>query len=172
MASQRMPFCSFILIIFAFSTKTYAMNTLFNAKDYDEMLVRIDKFQHNSERLWGKMDAAQMLAHCNEAMKTAVGETKIKRVFIGRILGGWAKKQFLTKPIGKNSPTAKEFVVANKRDFDKEKTELLSYMKRFHEGGEKGTTTHPHGFFGQMTASEWGVLQWKHLDHHLRQFGA
>jgi len=148
------------------------MNTLFNTADYTAMVTRVEKLPHNAERLWGKMDSAQMLAHCNEAMKSAVGELKLKRVFIGRLLGKWALKQFIgEKAISKNNPTAKEFRVADKRDFEKEKKELLSYMKRFHEAGEKGATTEPHGFFGKMTQAEWGILQWKHIDHHLRQFG-
>jgi hypothetical protein len=149
------------------------MNSLFNSTDYAQMVARIQKFEHNAPRLWGKMDASQMLAHCNGAMKTAVGETRMKRVFIGRILGKWAKKSFVgEKAISKNNPTAKEFLIVDKRDFEKEKAELLNYVKRFHEAGEKGAPTYPHGFFGQMTQAEWGILQWKHLDHHLRQFGA
>jgi hypothetical protein len=75
------------------------------------------------------------------------------------------------KPLGKSSPTAKEFIITDKREFDKEKAELLELIKRFHEGGEKGATTFPHSFFGEMTPHEWGFTQWKHLDHHLRQFG-
>lgn len=149
------------------------MNSLFNADDYAGLVARIEKMPHNAERLWGKMDASQMLAHCNEAMKTALGDMVLKPLFIGKILGGWAKRRFLSeKPLSKGSPTAKEFLMTDKKEFEKEKQQLLVYVKRFHEAGEKGVTKHPHGFFGKMTPSEWGMLQWKHLDHHLRQFGA
>ncbi len=149
------------------------MKSLFDANDYAEIVSRIEKFQPNSPRLWGKMDASQMLAHCNGAMKIAVGDMKLKRIFIGRLLGGIFKKKFLgEKPLDKNSPTAKQIVIIDEREFEKEKAELLSLVKRFHEGGEKKATTHPHSFFGHLTPKEWGTSQWKHLDHHLSQFGA
>jgi hypothetical protein len=28
-----------------------------------------------------------------------------------------------------------------------------------------------HFIFGAMTMEQWNALQWKHIDHHLRQFG-
>jgi hypothetical protein len=31
---------------------------------------------------------------------------------------------------------------------------------------------HGHPYFGPLTGAEWGVFNHKHLDHHLRQFGA
>jgi hypothetical protein len=148
------------------------MNSLFNTNDYNDIKSRIEKFQHNSTRLWGKMEPAQMLAHCNGAMKSAVGDLKFPRSFLGRLIGGMVKKSFVSeKPFSKSSPTAKQLIISDKREFDKEKAELLELVKRFHEGGEKGATTHPHSFFGELTPEQWGFTQWKHLDHHLRQFG-
>lgn len=147
------------------------MKSMFNTKDYEEIKSRIEKFQYNSTRLWGKMEPAQMLAHCNGAMKVAV-DMNIPRSFIGKLIGKMVKKKFVSdKPLSKGSPTAKEFIITDKREFDKEKNELLGLIKRFHEGGEKGATTFPHSFFGEMSPGEWGFTQWKHLDHHLRQFG-
>ncbi len=149
------------------------MKSIFNPSDYHELIKRIECIQHNSPSLWGKMDVAQMMAHCNGTMKVAVGDLKIDRSFLGKLIGGMVKKSFLSeKPFSRNSPTAKEFVVRDPKDFTKEKAVLLSYVKRFHEGGEKGATTHPHSFFGELTPQQWGESQWKHLDHHLRQFGA
>ena len=44
-------------------------------------------------------------------------------------------------------------------------------IDRFAAAGPKGCTTHPHSFFGPLTPDEWAILMYKHLDHHLRQFG-
>jgi len=44
-------------------------------------------------------------------------------------------------------------------------------VDRFASAGKAGCTTHPHTFFGRMTADEWGILMYKHIDHHLQQFG-
>jgi hypothetical protein len=149
------------------------MKTIFNEADYSDLRKRITNLEHSAPALWGKMDVGQMLAHCNGTMKVAVGDLKLDRLFIGRIIGPIAKKGFLSeKPFSKGSPTAKVFVITDKKDFEKEKAELLTLIKRFHDGGENGATKHPHSFFGELTPQQWGETQWKHLDHHLRQFGA
>lgn len=149
------------------------MKSIFNETDYRELVKRIEAVQPGNPRQWGKMDVAQMLAHCCLTMRVAIGETKIKRRFIGRILGPLFKKSFLSEtPFKPDNPTAPEFVMTDKQEFEKEKTQLLALVKKFHEGGEAGATKHPHGFFGKMTPKQWGETQWKHLDHHLRQFGA
>jgi hypothetical protein len=148
------------------------MKTIFDDNDYADLVKRINNLQHSAPALWGKMDVAQMLAHCNGAMKVAVGDLKLERNLVGKILGPLFKKSFLSeKPFSRNSPTAKEFVMVDPKDFAKEKEELLSLTKRFHDGGEQGATKHPHSFVGEITPQQWGESQWKHLDHHLRQFG-
>ena len=49
---------------------------------------------------------------------------------------------------------------------------IVGLIRELHAMGEAGTNGHVHGFFGSMSGAEWGVTQYKHLDHHLRQFGA
>jgi hypothetical protein len=148
------------------------MNSIFNLSDYNTIVQRIQKLQPDSPRQWGKMNQSQMMAHCNEAIRMALSEITIKRTFLGRILGPLMKKGHVgPKPFGKDYPTAPEFIVSDQRDFAMEKTRMIALIKRLHEGGEEKVTRNPHGFFGKMTPAEWGIAQWKHLDHHLRQFG-
>ncbi|MBI3509532.1 MAG: DUF1569 domain-containing protein [Bacteroidetes bacterium] len=148
------------------------MKTLFDQAVYEEITGRIRKISENTTRGWGKMEPAQMLAHCCEAMEMAIGDKKLPRSVMGRILGPMIKKSFLRDtPFKQNNPTAKQFIITDKRELEKEKQRLLTLTKRFHEGGEKNATKHPHGFFGHLTQKQWGEMQWKHLDHHLRQFG-
>lgn len=148
------------------------MKTIFSPTDYADLIKRIENLKSDTPRVWGKMDVAQMMKHSSEAMKMALGDIKLKRSFMGRIIGGFIKKSFLSeKPFPKDSPTAPTLVIIDKREFEKEKAELLQLAKRLHEAGEKGATDHPHTFFGPLTPKEWGETQWKHLDHHLRQFG-
>jgi hypothetical protein len=74
-------------------------------------------------------------------------------------------------PFHRNSPTAKELIVADERDFNAERNRLTVLIDRFAAAGPAGCTKHPHTFFGRMTPHEWAILTYKHLDHHLRQFG-
>jgi hypothetical protein len=76
------------------------------------------------------------------------------------------------KTVLKGNPTAKELIVADQRDFRREQEQLKLKIRKFHEGGEGNCTQHPHPFFGALTPYEWSRGMYKHLDHHLRQFGA
>jgi len=75
------------------------------------------------------------------------------------------------EPLRRNSPTVKGLVIQDDRDLAKERARLYGMIDRFVAAGPKGCTTHPHSFFGRLTAEEWAILMYKHLDHHLRQFG-
>jgi hypothetical protein len=149
------------------------MKNLFESQTVDEVLSRIDTLQPTSNRQWGKMDAAQMLAHCSACMDMATGRLNLKRAFIGRVLGTFVKPIFLNeKPLSKNSPTAKELVFSNQQDFLREQQQLREKVREFQQGGEAKCTRHPHPFFGSLTPQDWARGMYKHLDHHLRQFGA
>ena len=148
------------------------MNNLFNQSDTYQILERIEKLTPDSQRQWGKMNVAQMLAHCNKSLETAMGLNFIKRLFIGRIISPFVKPMVLgEKPFGKNSPTDKSYVFKDNLKFEEEKSTTIASIKKFFEGGPSQCTTHPHPFFGKFTPEQWAIFQWKHLDHHLRQFG-
>jgi hypothetical protein len=149
------------------------MKNLFEPSVVHELKERVNALRRDSERVWGKMNAAQMLAHCSVSMEGAVGEKRPPRIFIGRLLGPIAKPDFLNeKPMKHNSPTDKSFVIKEDRDFVVERERLLGLIDRFAAGGPGGCTKHPHSFFGALTPEEWARGMYKHLDHHLRQFGA
>jgi hypothetical protein len=148
------------------------MKTLFDADVSTAIIDRIQKITPRSSRQWGQMDVSQMLAHCGNVLDMGMGTIKPKRIFIGRIIGPLFKSNYTNeKPFGQDSPTSDENRVTNSRQFDAEKSRLISLVKKFSEGGEKNTTTHPHPFFGPLKPNEWGIGMYKHLDHHLRQFG-
>lgn len=147
------------------------MQSLFDKEDNDAIKERIEKLTPRSVPLWGKMNVAQMLAHLQQPLLVSFGELKLKRGILGFLFGKMAKRQMLAdKSFKKNMPTVKEFKVAP-GDFEKEKITLLSYLDRFIKEGSQIITKEPHPFFGKMDLSEWDLLQWKHLDHHLNQFG-
>ena len=148
------------------------MKNLYNPQDVTEVLTRIDAINPTVQRQWGKMKPEQMMAHCAAALEVAVGQKMPKRMLIGKILGPIFKSQFSNeKPFNKNGPTDPTFVVADERDMEKERTRLKALVKTFAEGGPSACTTQPHSFFGKMTPEEWSIGMYKHLDHHLRQFG-
>ena len=149
------------------------MKSLYDPSTVDELKRRLATLTPDSPRLWGKMTPAQMLCHCSLGMESAVGDRKPLRMFIGRLLGGLVKPSFLSeKPVPKNSPTAPWLVIKDDRDLETERARLISLIERFSTGGPEACTQHPHSFFGKLTPEEWGKSSYKHLDHHLQQFGA
>jgi hypothetical protein len=155
-----------------FHPRSIRVKNLFQADAVDEVFSRIDKLQPTTQHQWGKMDVAQMMAHCSTTLDVASGRVVLPRMIIGRILGPFVRGTFTNdKPFSRNGPTDKSFVIADKRDFAREQEQLKARVRRFHEGGDAQCTRHPHSFFGPITTHEWATGMYKHLDHHLRQFG-
>ena len=149
------------------------MKNLFEQQTVNEVISRIDRLQPISQRQWGKMDAAQMMAHCSITLDIASGRLNLPRLLLGRLVAPFFKSIYTNeKPFRKNGPTGKELVVADQRDFAREREQLKVKLLEFHKGGEARCTRHPHPFFGSLTPQAWSRGMYKHLDHHLRQFGA
>lgn len=148
------------------------MKNLFQSDTVLEVLTRIEGLTPSAARQWGKMDVAQMMSHCSAALEMASGKLIARRTLIGRILGPRVRPLLTNeKPFPRNSPTAKELRVGV-CDFARERERLKQSVRQFHEGGEGQCTKHPHPFFGPITPLEWSTGMYKHLDHHLKQFGA
>jgi hypothetical protein len=149
------------------------MQSLFEASARQSILARLDALQPTNARQWGKMNPAQMLRHCSLALEAGTGDKPLKQKLIGKLLSPLVKKAILgEKPFSKNSPTDPTFVITDERDFAVEKTYLTNVVQRFCELGAASAGRQEHAFFGKLTGDEWGRLMYKHLDHHLQQFGA
>lgn len=148
------------------------MKNLFDKDAYTEITNRINALTPQTQRQWGKMSVSQMLAHCKEAFKVPLSDKKMPRMFIGLLLG-WAikKKLYNDEPWKKNLPTAPNFIIKDERDFEKEKQELIGLINQFHNSGPGKVGRFPHPMFGTYTPEQWGQSMYKHLDHHLTQFG-
>jgi hypothetical protein len=149
------------------------MKNLFEQEAVDEVITRLDTLQTNAQRQWGKMDVAQMMAHCSATLEMASGRINPPRILIGRILGPLVRPIYTNaKPFSRSNPTDKALVIADRRDFQYERERLTQLLRKFHEGGAANCTRHPHPFFGELSPQDWSRGMYKHLDHHLRQFGA
>jgi Protein of unknown function (DUF1569) len=147
------------------------MKSIFEKTACDEILARFDKLQPTAQRQWGKMSPSQMLEHCARAVEMANGKNPRQQALMGKMIGWIFKKGFLSeKPFPKNSPTAPDFVISDEPDLDSTRARLKDLILDFHQLGEAGADGNIHGFFGKLSGAEWGVTQYKHLDHHLRQF--
>jgi len=150
------------------------MKNLYEPADTVAIKERLVHLKPESVRQWGAMNAAQALAHCAASMEWAVGDRIPPRAFLPGLLGRLIKPLVLgdDRPFRRNSPTSPDLLVRDQRDLDAERERLLGLIDRFVAAGPAGCATHAHSFFGRMTPEQWATLMYKHLDHHLRQFGA
>ena len=149
------------------------MKHFFQPGASDEFKQRLARLQPDSERQWGKMTAAQAVAHLSKGMEQASGAIRPPRILLGRLIGGFIKAKVVAddEPFRRNAPTVPGFVITDERDLTGERERLNGLIDRAVAAGPTGCTDHPHSFFGRLTPEQWGILMYKHLDHHLRQFG-
>lgn len=148
------------------------MGNIFIEADKNDIINRIDELHPDSKPLWGKMNVSQMLAHCVVPAKISVGDIKGRRNLFGILFGRMAKKRMVNEaPFKRNLPTDPSFVIKHTPDFYKNQQELKELTERLYNINKAELEQRKHPFFGKMTIDEWGILSYKHLDHHLRQFG-
>ncbi len=150
------------------------MKSVLSETGRTEIAGRLARLEAGAARRWGKMDAAQMLAHCAAVLEVAAGDVREEQRLFGRIFAPFVRGKLLggEAPMMKNAPTGPRFRIADPRDFAREKARLAGVLGRFCDGSATAAEGRVHSFFGPLTGEEWGVLMYKHLDHHLRQFGA
>jgi len=151
--------------------KTLHMNSIIDKKTLTNFINRSEAIIADNTANWGKMDAAQMFQHLNKSLESVFSADKVKRMFIGRIIGKMILKKALnSKTIDKNSPTAPSFIADSTVNFDLEKKKWIVNLNKFNDLSEADMEGKVHPFFGIMTGNEWNVLIYKHVDHHLKQF--
>src|SRR5262249_29985174 len=158
--------------VYYLTTVEVAMENLFNPPDRAALERRLAALQASSDRQWGKMNPAQMLAHCAGAMEMACGDAPKKQAFIGKLLAPFVRSTLLgEKPMGRNAPTDPALRISDERDFAAERVRLTALVDKFCRLGPAAAGEQTHAFLGRLSGDEWGRLMYKHLDHHLRQFG-
>ena len=150
------------------------MKHIFDAKTRSELSNRIASIDSNSQANWGKMSAFQMLRHCTENEKMLLREKEFPRLFIGRLFGKLALKANLKdeSPLGKNSPTHPQLVIKEEGNVETEKQLWIDLLSKYSAKKANSYEGFIHPFFGKMTQEQVGQFAYKHIDHHLRQFGA
>jgi len=145
------------------------MQSLFEPDTYEQVLKRIDSLSETSERQWGKMTAGQMAWHCQFPVSIGVknknegnGNLFVKLFF--------KKAMYNDTPWRKNLPTSPALKAKEDKNLAAEKAKLKQLVTDFYNCKNR-TDWNPHPLFGKFTHDQWGRMQYKHLNHHLTQFG-
>lgn len=148
------------------------MKSIFTPTDNLELQNRLHQLTEDSIRVWGKMNAAQMLIHCQKPFEVAEEKLHLKRNLMSYLFGNMMKKKLLIKgdPFTPNLPTAKAFLITDSVEFAREKNSLQKKIIEYGQVGPSIIKIKTHPFFGDLSLEQWGVLLYKHLDHHFKQF--
>jgi hypothetical protein len=149
------------------------IENIYKTQVADQLVERINNLKPTTANHWGKMDASQMMAHCNISLEMGLNDSyKKSGAFLRFILKNLVKKQFVNEnPLKKNNSTATEMLIKTPKDFEEEKAKLISNIHQIVAKGEKHFDQKDHPGFGVLSKQEWNNLYYKHLDHHLTQFG-
>jgi hypothetical protein len=149
------------------------MKTIFEKETCDELLTRLGNLSPECERQWGKMTPCQMMEHTARVLEMATSEEQpVKQIFLGKAIAWMFKKSFLgEKPFAKNAPTGPDYIIKDEPEIELTRERLKQLITKFHSLGPEGLDGNVHPFFGRLTGKQWGETQYKHVDHHLRQFG-
>ncbi|MEN2488797.1 DUF1569 domain-containing protein [Flavobacterium sp. B11] len=149
------------------------MQNVFLKEDCDQFINRVNQLKSDSRPLWGKMSVDQMLAHCNVTYEMVYDNIHPKpNVLMKLLLELLAKNKVVSEsPYPRNLSTAPQFIIKGDRDFELEKSRLISYILKTEELGEKEFEGKESLSFGKLSSKEWNNMFAKHLDHHFSQFG-
>lgn len=149
------------------------MKSLFDTETYQEIIDRIEKLNENSTPNWGEMSVGQMLTHCQKPLEVANGTLQLNTkigFFKKLVMKAFKPLMYNDKSWQKNLGTVQEFKITELKTFQEEKEKLVKTITAF--SNKKDTNNWPeHPFFGTFNTEQWGKMQYKHLNHHLTQFG-
>ncbi|MCA0133610.1 DUF1569 domain-containing protein [Winogradskyella alexanderae] len=146
------------------------MKSFFEDGVYEEITSRINKLDKSTQPKWGRMNVSQMLHHCQMPLNIILEKKDygVKPNWLVNLL--FKKAMYSDKLWRKNLPTAPGFKITEEKDFEQEKCEIVNLINELNNQKDR-QDWQPHPAFGKLTKDQWGKMQYKHLDHHLRQFG-
>lgn len=148
------------------------MHNLFEPDVNSDIVDRLANLTPASKARWGKMNAGEMLMHLDLSLRANFGEIRLPKSWLGVFFKRMAKKILLgDKPFPRRLPAPKETLAKASADFDAEKIQVMSMIRSYAEKGGSVLGPYPHNILGKITPEESATIAYKHIDHHLRQFG-
>jgi hypothetical protein len=150
-----------------------ALPNIFSQEVSDQIIERINSLKTDTQARWGKMNVAQMLAHCNVTYEMVYENKHPKpNFFMALLLKSLVKGKVTNEiPYKRSLQTAPAFIIKGDKDFETEKARLINYISKTQELGEAHFDNKASHSFGVLSKNEWNNMFYKHLDHHLTQFG-
>jgi hypothetical protein len=147
------------------------MMSLWQPEARARLRTRLGALRPDAPPLWGKMNCPQVLAHVNDALRMATGELPVAPRKLLLRFPPLKQLMVYVVPMPKGIPTARELVARiDRAQFAEEAAAFPEMLEKFaSRPADARMPAHPA--FGPLTRRAWGVLAYRHVDHHFRQFG-
>jgi hypothetical protein len=144
--------------------------TVWNPRDCEELKARVRRLNATRTPEWGRFTAQQMVVHLCDSLRMASGELPtapknkpIRHPPLKQLIIYWL-------PFPRNVQTAPELLIRTPGEFASDVGELVDRLESFVKAGPAAAAA-VHPLFGRMNGRLWGVLVYRHMHHHLAQFG-
>ena len=146
------------------------MKSAWNVGNRRELQRRVSALRPEARGQWGSMTAPQMVAHLADSLRMAVGDLPVAAKTSPLRYPPLKQLALYWLPFPKGVPTAVELITRVPETWKFEVDDVNSLLDQFAHRDRHGRWP-DHPVFGRMRGSSWGVLVYRHMDHHLRQFG-
>ena len=148
------------------------MKTIWETGRQQEIRDRVARLRPDARGVWGKLSAPAMVCHLADSLKMALGDLPVAPKHMP--IRYPPLKQFIiyVAPFPKSAPTAPELLTRSPAAWQADLSELQALVDRLVARGRESSPWPEHPAFGKLSHRAWGVLTYRHMDHHLRQFGA
>lgn len=147
------------------------MQSLWNEGAVDQLTARVRRLTPGQKPQWGRLSAAQVVAHLSDACLMYMGELPCEPKLSPIRYAPLKQLIVYVLPFPKNVPTAPELLARRAGDWQAEVDGLCALIARVAGQQARAGEWPEHPAFGKLSPRAWGILAWRHTDHHLRQFG-
>jgi hypothetical protein len=146
------------------------MKTIWNDTDRRELEERLNRLTPDTRPQWGKFTAPQLVVHLADSLHMALGELPVASKNLP-IRYPPLKQLFLyVLPFPKGVPTSPELIARAPGPWDAGVAEIRTLLMQM-ATRDPNVEWPDHPAFGRMRRKDWGVLVYRHMAHHFRQFG-
>ena len=146
------------------------MKSLWEASTRAEMSARLARLSPAETARWGRMTAPRMVSHLTQSLRSSIGELPVKSKNLPLRYSPIKEIIIYWLPFPKNAPTAPELLALEPSDWATDVARLQDLLQRFATKDQNGAWPE-HAAFGRLSGKQWGILMYRHTDHHFRQFG-
>ena len=147
------------------------MKSIWQKESRGELNNRLAALAWDRRAAWGKFTTPKMVCHLADSLKMAMGDLKVSPKHLPIRYPPLKQLIIYVAPFPKSVPTAPELLARDPREWSSDIADVQALLAR--AASARTTDSWPeHPAFGKLSKRAWGVLIFRHMDHHLKQFGA